>query len=169
MKKYLLGTILLVCGLLLLVGCAAGPNALVDTPMADGNIAGFWHGFWHGLIAPITFFISLFSENVHIYEVHNNGGWYNFGFVLGAGILFGGGGSGSSWYIHHEEGDTVKNVAPTAIVMIISLITANILYEFMADTPQWSRAAERSFFEAIAIILFTAILSLNLPRLKKKR
>jgi len=33
---------------------------------------------------------------VNFYEVHNNGGWYNFGFVLGAGILFGGGGKASS-------------------------------------------------------------------------
>jgi hypothetical protein len=28
---------------------------------------------------------------VNIYEVHNDGNWYDFGFVLGAGILFGGG------------------------------------------------------------------------------
>jgi len=26
-----------------------------------------------------------------MYAVNNNGGWYDFGFVLGAGILFGGG------------------------------------------------------------------------------
>jgi hypothetical protein len=26
-----------------------------------------------------------------MYEVYNNGGWYDFGFVLGSGILFGGG------------------------------------------------------------------------------
>jgi len=25
-----------------------------------------------------------------MYEIYNNGGWYDFGFVLGAGILFGG-------------------------------------------------------------------------------
>ncbi len=34
---------------------------------------------------------SLFNEHVSIYEVHNDGNWYDFGFVLGAGILFGGG------------------------------------------------------------------------------
>jgi hypothetical protein len=74
-----------------LVGCAAGPNELADTPNDEGKTAGFWLGLWHGIISPITFIISLFSEKVHFYEVHNNGGWYNFGFVLGAGILFGGG------------------------------------------------------------------------------
>jgi len=29
--------------------------------------------------------------NVRFYEVHNNGGWYNFGFVLGAGLFLSGG------------------------------------------------------------------------------
>jgi hypothetical protein len=32
---------------------------------------------------------------VHIYEIHNNGGWYNFGFLLGVSIFFGGSGSGA--------------------------------------------------------------------------
>jgi hypothetical protein len=58
-------------------------------------VAGFWQGLWHGIISPITFIISLFSEDVHFYEVHNNGGWYNFGFILGAGILTGGGSAAS--------------------------------------------------------------------------
>ncbi len=76
-------------------GCAAGPNPVVDTAGADGDIAGFWLGLWHGVIAALTFIISLFSDNVRFYEVHNNGAWYDFGFVLGASILFGGGGSAS--------------------------------------------------------------------------
>ena len=78
------------------VGCVAGPNELVDSPNREGQVAGFWQGLWHGIISPITFLVSLFSDNLHMYEVHNNGGWYNFGFVLGAGILFGGGGRASS-------------------------------------------------------------------------
>lgn len=60
-----------------------------------GDVAGFWMGLWHGIIAPIAFFISLFTDNVNIYDVHNSGNWYDFGFVLGAGILFGGGIFGS--------------------------------------------------------------------------
>lgn len=82
--------------LFLLAACAAGPNEFVNTPMPDeGWVAGFWMGLWHGIIAPVTFIISLFTENVRVYEVHNNGGWYDFGFVLGAGILLGGGGAGA--------------------------------------------------------------------------
>lgn len=82
--------------ILLVAGCAAEPNPVTGTAGSDGNIAGFWLGLWHGLISPITFIISLFSENVHIYEVHNNGGWYNFGFLLGAGGAGGGGGASVS-------------------------------------------------------------------------
>jgi len=82
--------------LVMLAGCAAGPNPVVDTAGADGDIAGFLLGLWHGLICPITFIISLFYDNVHIYEVHNNGGWYNFGFLLGASSALGGGGASAS-------------------------------------------------------------------------
>ena len=75
---------------LVLAACAAGSNPEVS---ADG--AGFWLGLWHGFISPVTFVISLFTDDVNVYEVHNNGNWYDFGFVLGAGILFGGGGAGA--------------------------------------------------------------------------
>ena len=74
----------------IVASCTAGPNTVVDTAGVDGDIAGFWLGLWHGLIAGITFIISLFTDKVHMYEVHNNGAWYDLGFVLGAGILFGG-------------------------------------------------------------------------------
>jgi hypothetical protein len=47
---------------------------------------------WQGFIAPFALIVSLFNNHVSIYEVHNNGGWYNVGFVLGASIFFGGGG-----------------------------------------------------------------------------
>lgn len=50
---------------------------------------GFWGGLWHGIIAPVGFVISLFDSDVAMYAANNNGGWYDFGFVLGAGILFG--------------------------------------------------------------------------------
>ena len=94
MKKNLLpGLIILLCAVVL-AGCAAGPNPAVDTPNNVNHIAGFWRGLWHGIILPITWFISLFTDKVHIYEVHNNGGWYNFGFFLGIGSL--GGGASSS-------------------------------------------------------------------------
>ena len=83
---------------LLLSACAAGANPNVDVAAPDGNVAGFWMGLWHGLIVPITFIISLFTDKVHMYEVHNTGGWYNFGFILGVMIIFGSGGGGAGRY-----------------------------------------------------------------------
>jgi hypothetical protein len=78
-----------------LAACAAGPNPMAGSA-ADGEvIAGFLLGLWHGFIAPVAFGISLFTDNVSLYEVNNNGNWYDFGFVLGAGILFGGGAGGA--------------------------------------------------------------------------
>jgi hypothetical protein len=74
-----------------LASCVAGPNKLEKTPDEEGSVAGFWKGVWHGLISPITFIISVFNKNIRFYEVHNNGNWYNFGFVLGAGLFLSGG------------------------------------------------------------------------------
>ena len=76
---------------LLMASCAPGMNDQVHIANAEGIVAGFWRGLWHGLIAPITFVISLFSKNVQMYEVHNSGSWYNFGFLLGICAAVGGG------------------------------------------------------------------------------
>ncbi len=75
----------------LLAGCAPGPNELVGTSTAKS--AGFWLGLWQGVIAPVTFVISLFDKGVQMYEVHNTGSWYNLGFLLGMSIVLGGGGA----------------------------------------------------------------------------
>jgi len=79
----------------ILASCAPGPNDFEKTPDSEGKVAGFLKGLWHGLIAPITFIISIFSKTVRLYEVHNNGFWYNLGFVLGAGLFLQGGILGS--------------------------------------------------------------------------
>lgn len=90
--------------LALLAGCAAGPNELTGTPDKDGVVAGFWRGWWHGFISPVTFIVSLFSPNVRVYEVHNNGGWYNFGFFLGCAAIFGGGAGGGAGARRRRQG-----------------------------------------------------------------
>ena len=74
--------------LLMFTACFAGPNEFENVGSEEGKIAGFWSGFLHGIISPITFIVSLFNDQVHFYEVHNNGGWYNFGFILGVGMIF---------------------------------------------------------------------------------
>ncbi len=94
--KTMLRVTLLVLALVVLAGCVAGPNPQVNTPNEEGKVAGFWQGLWHGIIAPVTFVISLFSDKVHVWEVHNNGNWYVAGFLLGITAIWGGGGRASS-------------------------------------------------------------------------
>jgi hypothetical protein len=92
MQKTLLSAILISFALMLIMtSCAPGPNDSEKTADREGKIAGFWKGLWHGLISPVTFIISIFNKNVRFYEVHNSGNWYNFGFVLGAGLFLSGG------------------------------------------------------------------------------
>jgi hypothetical protein len=92
MTRRKIGGLALGCAAVLLLGaCAAGPN-----PSMDSNGAGFWLGLWHGIIIPVTFVISLFNDNVSIYDVHNNGNWYDFGFMLGIAGPFSGIAGGSS-------------------------------------------------------------------------
>jgi hypothetical protein len=88
--------ILLVLALLLLVilaGCAPGPNPSKGVAIEKDGVAGFWLGLWQGFIAPIVFVPSLFSKDLSIYEVHNTGAWYNFGYLFGLACFFGGGGN----------------------------------------------------------------------------
>ncbi len=79
--------VLAVVVLLASAACAAGPNPELG---AGEPVAGFWYGLWHGFILPVTFVVSLFTDSVSVYEVHNTGNWYDFGFVLGISIVFGG-------------------------------------------------------------------------------
>ena len=96
MKNKIFTIIIILAILMVLSACAAGPNESLNVPSPENLVvAGFWRGLWQGIIAPVTFFISLFTDNINLYEVHNNGGWYDFGFVIGAGIIFGGGGRAS--------------------------------------------------------------------------
>ena len=90
-KKRLFFAFIAILAMLLLVGCAAGTNPTVDVLDAAGESAGFWSGLWHGVISPVTFIISLFSDNVNVYEVYNSGNWYDFGFMFGVCLIFSGG------------------------------------------------------------------------------
>ena len=65
----------------LLTGCA---DALTLEEAGAVEPVGFWYGLWHGIILPVSFICSLIWDEYTIYAVYNNGGWYDFGFVLGA-------------------------------------------------------------------------------------
>lgn len=71
--------------MLLLAACAA-----TQATSPGQSSPGFWLGLWHGFIAPITFFVSLFPNDVRIYAYPNAGLWYDFGFMLGISGFSGG-------------------------------------------------------------------------------
>ena len=74
----------------LLAACTATqPSA------ADVTTPSFLYGLWHGIIAPVTFIVSLFIEDLRIYAFPNAGLWYDFGFMLGISGFSGGIFSGS--------------------------------------------------------------------------
>jgi hypothetical protein len=41
--------------------------------------------------------VSLFNPDVGIYEIHNNGAWYNLGFLLGIMVPLSGGARAGAW------------------------------------------------------------------------
>ncbi|MBI1203076.1 MAG: hypothetical protein GC182_11250 [Rhodopseudomonas sp.] len=69
-----------------LAACAHQPVA--STPDAPG----FLYGLLHGFISPFSLIASIFGD-VRVYAIPNNGGWYDFGFVVGCAMIFGGSGA----------------------------------------------------------------------------
>ena len=69
--------------LVALAACAREAASAVQ-PEAPGFLFGLWHGF----IFPVAWLLSLFMDDVAIYAVPNNGGWYDFGYFLGI-VVFG--------------------------------------------------------------------------------
>ena len=76
--------LLALAAIVALSACAATQAQDAVAPAAPG----FWLGLWHGFIFPVAWIVSLFTDQVAIYAVPNNGGWYDFGYFLGI-VVFG--------------------------------------------------------------------------------
>jgi hypothetical protein len=68
---------------------APGPNPMINQPDGLGRVARAGAGLWHGIIAPVTLVLSFFDPGIQMYEVHNAGSEYDFGFLLGVTIIIG--------------------------------------------------------------------------------
>ena len=76
-----------VCIIVLAIsGCAHQPQPSAFEP------PGFWFGLLHGFLILFSFVGSLFTD-VRIYALPNSGGWYDFGYLIGAAVFLGGGGA----------------------------------------------------------------------------
>lgn len=73
-------------GALLVQGCATQP------PSAAADPPGFFLGLLHGFLILFGFVGSIFTD-YRIYAFPNSGGWYDFGYLLGAMAFLGGGGA----------------------------------------------------------------------------
>ena len=85
MKKYTL-LFLFAAVAVILSSCADVSHVQACLPPTE-HTYGFWGGLWHGMVAGFAFIGSLFSDDIAVWAVNNNGGWYTFGFVLGSGSL----------------------------------------------------------------------------------
>lgn len=78
-------TVILILMAILLTSCIPGDGkATVEDP------AGFFFGIWHGWVAPLSLIISIFKDNINIYEVYNTGFWYDLGYYMAIISGFGG-------------------------------------------------------------------------------
>ena len=68
---------------LTVAACVAKQSVTAVNPAAPGFLEGVWHGF----IFPIAWIVSLFTDDIAVYQVPNNGGWYDFGYFIGICFL----------------------------------------------------------------------------------
>ena len=68
---------------LALTACIAKQSGAAVSPSGPGFLEGVLHGF----IFPVAWIVSLFTDDIAIYAVPNNGGWYNFGYFIGVVFL----------------------------------------------------------------------------------
>lgn len=91
-RKLLILSVFVLFAIFMFSACAEVQN--IDA-CKTGEPYGFFGGLWHGIIAPVSFVLGLFMDDVAVWAVNNNGGWYEFGFLLGVGSLGLGGGKAS--------------------------------------------------------------------------
>ena len=92
MKKFiplfvLLGLAVAAAAIYIIVFHVGMPTRDIDTSGAPAN---FWWGLWQGLIIYLSFIASWFDNNIVLYQVHNNGFWYNLGYLIALSVSAGG-------------------------------------------------------------------------------
>jgi hypothetical protein len=98
MKKFKLSwtwkQFLAVYFLIVVIGVLTGCADVINVQAVEAaHPYGFFNGLWHGIVAPFSIWGSLFwPKSIAFYGLINTGWWYNFGFLLGIGMIWGGGG-----------------------------------------------------------------------------
>jgi len=84
-----IGLFALCIGALVVSSCAHQPAPSANDP------PGFFSGLLHGFLILFGFIGSLFTD-VRIYAFPNSGGWYDFGYLIGASMFLGGSGASAN-------------------------------------------------------------------------
>ena len=79
---------------------ACARQSLAGAVAADAP--GFFRGLWDGFIFIWSWLVSLFVPEVAVYQVPNNGGWYDFGYFLGI-VVFGAGARGGTRVVYRTR------------------------------------------------------------------
>ena len=82
--KRVLFILVIALSVLALIGCMPNPEQTTPKP------AGFFKGVWHGWIAPLSLIVGFFNDTTRVYDPHNTGWWYDFGFYMAVISGFGG-------------------------------------------------------------------------------
>ena len=94
----------------------------------SGAPAGFWLGLWQGLIVCLSFIASWFDNNIVLYQVNNNGFWYNLGYVIGL-IVLGAGGRGSARASRTKERPKMRGQeAPPPSLLLFASIAIGFIW-----------------------------------------
>lgn len=87
LKKIMIAMFIVIAILIVFSSCA--DTSHIKPCLSDiEHTYGFWGGLWHGMIAPVALIGELFSNDIAVYAHNNNGGWYDFGFLLGVGAFY---------------------------------------------------------------------------------
>ena len=97
----------------------------MPTRNLSGAPANFWLGLWQGLIVFLSFIASWFDNNIVLYQVNNNGFWYNLGYVIGL-IILGAGGGGSARASRTTERPKMQGqeARPPSLLLFASIVVA---------------------------------------------
>jgi hypothetical protein len=85
-RNRILGLLIISGAALILASCATQPHPSTYDP------PGFFSGLLQGFLILFSFIGSLFTD-YRIYAFPNSGGWYDFGFLIGAVMFLSGGGA----------------------------------------------------------------------------
>ena len=88
-KQRIFSFIAITATVFFLASCASQPSPDAYDP------PGFFSGLIHGFLIVFSFIGSLFTD-VRIYSFPNSGGWYDFGYLIGASMFLGGSGASAN-------------------------------------------------------------------------